>query len=80
MKDRKWHKGPPPHIGWWNASDARLNKMWRWWNGEFGCRGVTKTASGLQARQAAAHKEYPCFPIEWTTYYPKRARVPRRAP
>lgn len=30
---RTWHKGPPPHVGWWNASHDRCNTQWRWWNG-----------------------------------------------
>ena len=33
MKKRIWHKGQPPHIGWWNASNRRSEIMWRWWNG-----------------------------------------------
>ncbi len=29
-----WHKGPPPSLGWWPASDRRTLHVLRWWNGE----------------------------------------------
>jgi len=29
----KWHKGPPPSIGWWPASVQREKNAIRWWNG-----------------------------------------------
>jgi len=28
-----WAKGPPPSIGWWNASRMRNERARRWWNG-----------------------------------------------
>lgn len=28
------HYGPPPEVGWWQASDARRTDTWRYWNGE----------------------------------------------
>jgi hypothetical protein len=32
MTKQIWHKGPPPHVGWWNASLFRESGIWRWWN------------------------------------------------
>lgn len=29
----KWHKGPPPSIGWWPASAMRDSTAYRWWDG-----------------------------------------------
>jgi hypothetical protein len=23
-EDRVWHKGPPPFVGWWNASSMKI--------------------------------------------------------
>lgn len=31
----KWHKGPPPSIGWWPASMYRDMSDLRWWNGRW---------------------------------------------
>ncbi len=31
----KWHKGPPPSIGWWPASSEQDANAIRWWNGKF---------------------------------------------
>ena len=30
----KWHKGPPPEIGWWPASRAKDKECLRWWDGK----------------------------------------------
>jgi hypothetical protein len=31
---RTWRTGPPPHVGWWNASSSPTSSMatevWRW--------------------------------------------------
>ena len=29
----KWHKGPPPYVGWWPASMRGDENMLRWWDG-----------------------------------------------
>lgn len=34
MNKDKWHKGPPPSIGWWPASYQRRPEVLRWWNGK----------------------------------------------
>lgn len=77
---RVWHKGPPPHIGWWNASNGRYFIAWRWWNGkqwsvaaypDYALRDIARVARKPNANQKL---------IEWTDYYPENARVPRVAP
>lgn len=81
MDERKWHKGPPPHIGWWNASWCCHIETWRWWNGRHWSRGAEPTNStGLVV--ASAKERAPIFEddIEWTDYWPENARVPRLDP
>ena len=81
MTSRTWHKGPPPHVGWWNASLMNDSKAWRWWDGRYWSVGAEPSNSQLEALRAA---KVPCmgftFGVEWTDYYPKNARVPRVNP
>lgn len=80
MSRRTWHKGPPPHIGWWNASAARRKDLWRWWNGYEWSRAIHMNASARTADYAAAHAQGDDSLVEWTKYYPAGARVPRINP
>lgn len=77
--ERTWHSGPPPHIGWWNASTIKDPAAWRWWNGE-----VWSRAAYPHQTAAYAAKEAACASdtrsVEWTDYYPVNARVPRVDP
>lgn len=82
MSIRKWHKGPPPFPGWWNASNFRDTRIWRWWDGERWGQGVRDDESPTVAR-ALALRAAPfsnLLDIEWTHYWPKNARVKRVAP
>lgn len=79
---RVWNSGPPPHIGWWNASTCNDARGWRWWNGKgwsnkADCR-LPKTYAGIVAgvRSPAIAQ----FAVKWTDYWPKNARVPRVVP
>lgn len=76
---RKWHKGPPPHVGWWEASWNRNAGIWRWWDGY---RWSVHVDQHAQAAGALARKKVfvDADEIEWTHYYPKNARVPRIDP
>lgn len=76
---RKWHKGPPPHRGWWNASVGRDNKAWRWWDGRHWSSHVTDECYAKDAEFYASIK-YTFQDIEWSDYYPPNARVPRINP
>lgn len=82
MTKRKWHSGPPPHIGWWESSINREPHIWRWWGGQFWSHAVLEhtphdAATEIAAMPIPKHMdEY----IEWTNYYPANARVPRIKP
>lgn len=77
---RKWHKGPPPHVGWWEASWSRNTGVWRWWNGKNWGLDVSRSDGRLLIAEAALVKDAWQSSIEWTNYYPKNARVPRIDP
>jgi len=75
-----WNSGPPPHVGWWNASSiGNFKRAWRWWDGKqwsaaaIFSQDVTEAVRG--AGMAARERN-----IRWTDYYPVDARVPRVAP
>lgn len=80
MKKRVWHKGPPPHVGWWNASILCDPCAWRWWNGERWSKvaycGESAKEAGVSAKLTGDNDYF----IEWTDYYPENARVPRIDP
>jgi hypothetical protein len=78
----QWHKGSPPHIGWWQASTDRISTLWRWWDGRHWSASVT---GNFKANEAARRANYPESPysqyqMEWNHYWPKNARVPRIDP
>lgn len=76
-----WHKGPPPHVGWWNAGRWRSRRVWRWWDGAGWSDAV---GSGCSAKSAGAIAAsgfvYGDDTIEWSDYWPENARVPRIDP
>lgn len=75
-----WHVGPPPGIGWWQASvNGNYTDMWRWWNGYSWSLAVASTATRKEAAEAARHKSVGTG-VLWRDYWPERARVPRPAP
>jgi hypothetical protein len=81
MKERVWHKGPPPHVGWWNASWGQSERDWRWWNGKNWSHSVSFTCEPKVAA-SLAEKPYDGYggDIYWTHYWPEHARVPRINP
>lgn len=82
MSARTWHKGPPPHVGWWNASRNELTFCWRWWDGQCWSIPVFVGEDRLNAGSKAKVKETARLSrcVAWSDYYPKGARVPRVAP
>jgi len=76
--DRIWNQGPPPHIGWWNASISHSSSAWRWWNGSHWSFVAYDDYTATRARHQAA--KLTRADIEWTDYYPVDARVARVAP
>lgn len=80
MTRRIWHSGPPPHIGWWNASRGRVNESWRWWNGSNWSFVLAPDATRTEVEYSSAKTAPFEHLIEWTDYWPKNARVPRIDP
>lgn len=80
MNPRTWHSGPPPHVGWWNASTRRDPTAWRWWNGSGWSIAANRNCESRKAAERAAVRAYfSGLDIEWRHYYPANARVPRCA-
>lgn len=80
MAESKWHSGPPPHVGWWNASNCRHEDAWRWWNGFSWSLDASSKYPAEKACDMAARIDTYQLDIEWCDYYPKNARVPRINP
>lgn len=80
MKKLKWHRGPPPFVGWWMSSLDRCADYWRWWDGEkWSIAAHRLQGEKLAAELAAAPTIYQSL-VEWCDYWPEGARVPRLAP
>lgn len=62
----KWHKGPPPEIGWWPASVSRDKKSIRWWDGECWSSNAWPHETAQQAAIFASIKQIGQYEIEWT--------------
>jgi hypothetical protein len=63
----KWHKGPPPSIGWWPASVSHFQESLRWWDGECWSIPVSRFETSRAAGKAAQYKEKNATSlIEWT--------------
>lgn len=81
---RTWRKGPPPHVGWWNAtSDPKdAPETFSWWNGRRWSLGSQPDADAeMAARRAKFPRDIGDAPnVRWTHYYPLNARVPRVDP
>lgn len=88
QSDFPWHEGPPPHIGWWNASvhiggdkcDPFIGApdCWRWWDGH-------TWGQPYQPGQTVYRYEHTAWnervaEIRWNTSYPENALVPRVNP
>lgn len=83
LMPRIWHKGPPPHPGWWNASLQRSALSWRWWNGRewsFAVKPAEMAGPALNDLAAAAAPSWDQEDMEWNDYWPADARVPRLNP
>ena len=78
--DLKWRSGPPPHVGWWNASIKKRPNLWRWWNGSHWSMFASESYNNEGAAISAAWIFFSTLEIKWRSYYPKNARVPRIDP
>lgn len=81
MNNKKWNKGAPPYIGWWNASAHRSEIIWRWWDGKCWSQNAYFRLNSMQAEKCAKRKSKISDRfIEWTSYWPENAQVPRINP
>jgi len=74
---RVWRSGPPPSVGWWNASISKSPDAWRWWDGTGWSMAAYPEDSLWQVNQNATTKRDPMSKrqIEWTDYWPENARA-----
>lgn len=75
-----WHDGPPPHIGWWNASVMKAKDCWRWWDGKVWSLPMFPTSDMSWVISKAQTPRRTKESMTWTHYYPTNARVPRVDP
>ncbi len=76
-----WHKGPPPHVGWWNASVGRRLHVWRWWDGKRWSLPAFPHHDAVDANQKAQNKpDSTKVDIPWNFRWPLGAAVPRIDP
>ncbi len=84
-----WHRGPPPHAGWWctrdhvpSGSSACVVKYWSWWDGTdwymAADNSQTDETAGRYAKCLITVPRY--MPEVWCDYWPEGARVPRTNP
>ena len=66
MKKRKWHKGPPPSIGWWPASMDKNPEVIRWWDGTHWSAAVFPEFPASKAAYWAKVKVGAPVWLEWT--------------
>ena len=67
MNMTKWHKGPPPEIGWWPASVYKDKYSLRWWNGKYWSGVAFPYHDAHYAAFLASHHVSFVQPlIEWT--------------
>jgi hypothetical protein len=80
---KQFFTGAPPHVGWWftQVKAATYVQEWRWFDGEVWSTGVSGF-DGIEAARLSAKCEslYEVHELEWSTYYPENARVPRLDP
>lgn len=69
---RRWKKGPPPCIGWWNASTRKAPDAWRWWDGEkWSFPAYPETSLEIVGKYAG--QQAALSPILWNDYWPESA-------
>lgn len=79
MSEQIWHSGPPPYIGWWNASTNQNREYWRWWNGKVWSHVLCDDDVMPSLKMLSLTFDCPCH-IQWTDFWPENARVPRIDP
>ena len=75
---KKWHKGPPPSVGWWPASYMRNERMLRWWDGQAWSRAANQAWGAKQAAREALQPSPYQADIKWTdrpASWPERSKT-----
>ena len=78
MTAQKWHKGPPPSIGWWPASVNRASSSLRWWDGAGWSHAVFEGYPLEIVIEQASMRAPKRPPIEWAdrpATWPARSRT-----
>ena len=75
-----WYGGPPPHVGWWNASKGNDPEVWRWWDGKYWSVMALPHLDAKKAGLAAKTRTKEQGRVRWRYRYPENARVPRVNP
>jgi len=81
MTTLTWHKGPPPHRGWWATDYAESGLIeWRWRSDEWWSWVVRTADTPQEIDRYAAKQETRQDQIRWCDYWPPNARVARINP
>lgn len=75
----KWLTGKPKAKGWWMASTDKDPRSWRWWDGVQWSLNVHSNRAANTAARRAKKPSRDSDRVQYTTYYPANARVPRPA-
>ena len=78
MTAPKWHKGPPPSIGWWPASIRRDHGVYRWWDGAGWSVACERDAPGYMVLEVSRIRATKRPLIEWAdrpAWWPKRSKT-----
>lgn len=78
--NRVWHKGPPPHIGWWNVSNGHTETLWRWWDGEYWSIVVRESDRLSTVAHCGSIANQLPGDLMWSDYWPENAVCPRLDP
>ena len=63
----KWHKGPPPSVGWWPVESKPHGGAIRWWDGEHWSIQFRAGDTGLfkAAEAAGCRSPFGTDVVEW---------------
>lgn len=81
-KELIFHKGPPPHIGWWRAKLIEgTTEYWGWFDGYWWSPFCTEDKDAAEAaRRARQRGAFGPDDVKWSDYWPENARVERIVP
>ena len=74
----KWHKGPPPSVGWWPASVRGMEGIYRWWDGRRWSAPVMSQEPADFAGHAATIKKPGQKDVQWQhrpANWPERSKT-----